>query len=208
MREIFFILVDAFSKWTEIHIVRNIGTTIEKCEEIFAQFGLPKMLVSDNGGTFISETFQKFVRNCGIEHKLSVPFYPATNGQAERFVQIIKNALKKLNYKRNIRGDVRKILALYRSMPHRTAGKTPAELFSGRKTRGRLDLLKRTEPAPGKVNFNDHLKVKQFGLNQRVIARNYSGKYKWCLGQISKIKDKLHYEIQLDDGTVWVRHAD
>ena len=44
--------------------------------------------------------------------------------------------------------------------------------------RGRLDLLKLTEPVPGKVNFNAHLKFKKFGLNRRVIARNYSGKNK------------------------------
>ena len=89
------------------------------------------MLVSDNRRTFISETFQKYVRNCGNEYKFTVPFHPATNGQGERFVQMIQRALRKLNDKLNIREDVRKILTQYKSVPHRTTRKSPAELFMG-----------------------------------------------------------------------------
>lgn len=39
----FLILVDAYTKWPEVHIVNNITaeTTIMKCREIFSRFGLP-----------------------------------------------------------------------------------------------------------------------------------------------------------------------
>lgn len=37
-------------------------STIEKCREIFSRFGIPRILVTDNGRTFVSQEFQDFVR--------------------------------------------------------------------------------------------------------------------------------------------------
>lgn len=56
----FFILVDAFSKWPEVHILKNINTenTIELLDKIFSIFGLPKTLVSDNGTQFVNPKFK------------------------------------------------------------------------------------------------------------------------------------------------------
>ena len=183
-------------------------TTIEKCNEIFSRFGFPQVLVSDNGGTFISEEFEKYLKNNGIFHKFSAPKYPATNGQAERYVQIIKISLTKMiDNKATIAKDLRLILAQYRSMPHCTTGKSPAELFLGRKIRGKLDLLKPRRHIE-KSSENDKLKVKKkFNLNDRIIARNYNSKDNWFPGTVIKIDGKLHYEVQLDDGRVWRRHA-
>lgn len=72
-------------------------STISKCRQIFAQFGLPQVLVTDNGRTFTSHEFQKFLQANGIKHKVTAPYNPATNGQAERFVQTFKQALKRMN---------------------------------------------------------------------------------------------------------------
>lgn len=59
----FLVLVDAYTRWLEIHIVRNINSekTIKKYREIFTTFELPQLLVSDNGRTFISKEFQFFL---------------------------------------------------------------------------------------------------------------------------------------------------
>lgn len=68
----FLVLVDAHTKWPEVHIMKNITAqnTINKCREIVANFGLPQSLVSDNGRTFISNEFQNFLKSNGIRHKL------------------------------------------------------------------------------------------------------------------------------------------
>lgn len=44
----FLILVDAFTKWPEVHFVPNMlsENTILKGKEIFVQYGIPKILVS------------------------------------------------------------------------------------------------------------------------------------------------------------------
>ncbi|XP_029172380.1 uncharacterized protein K02A2.6-like [Nylanderia fulva] len=94
----FLVCVDAHTKWPEVYVINNItaSSTIEKCE-IFARFGIPRMLVTDNGRTFISQEFQNFIKANGIIHRLTAPYHPATNGAAERFVQILKQWLRKTN---------------------------------------------------------------------------------------------------------------
>ncbi|XP_018329084.1 uncharacterized protein K02A2.6-like [Agrilus planipennis] len=202
--------VDAFFKWPEIHIVKDMlaENTVSICREIFANFGLSENLVSGNGKTFVSNTFEDFLKENGILHKFSAPYHPATNGQAERYVQMIKAALKKMNDPKNIHNDVQKILFQYRNMVHPHTGKTPAELFLGRKLRCKLDLLKPSVEVRSFNSVNDNLKVKRFYVGQNVIARNYIGKQKRVFGKIKAVTGKLNYCIQLEDGSVWRRHVD
>ncbi|XP_036340714.1 uncharacterized protein K02A2.6-like [Rhagoletis pomonella] len=56
MGKYLFVLVDALSKWPEVHIVNNMTaeTTVRLCEEIFSRFGLPRVFVSDYGTQFTS----------------------------------------------------------------------------------------------------------------------------------------------------------
>ena len=64
---------------------------------------------------------------------------PATNGQAERAVQVVKQGLKKLT-----QGSLQARLDLlfnYRLTPQETTGQAPAELLLGRCPRSRLDAL-------------------------------------------------------------------
>ncbi|XP_011859117.1 PREDICTED: uncharacterized protein K02A2.6-like [Vollenhovia emeryi] len=121
----FFILVDAFSKWPEIHIVKDMmsRTTIDLCRQIFATHGLPKYFVSDNGRTFTSKEFRNFLQVNEITQKLTAPYHPATNGQAERYVQILKNSLKRMRCNSaNVHNCLPRILLQYRTTPHATTG--------------------------------------------------------------------------------------
>ena len=92
----YFVIVDAFSKWPEVFLMKD--TTSAKCilvlESLFSRFGFPLRIVSDNGPQFTSEEFKHFLRTYGIAHSLTAPYKPSTNGEAERFVQTLKNFLK------------------------------------------------------------------------------------------------------------------
>lgn len=92
----FFIVVDAFSKWLEVTPVSSMTSTtvIKSLRRLFATHGLPDTIVSDNAAQFLSEEFQQFLKNGLIHHVTSAPFHPATNGQAERMVRTTKDALK------------------------------------------------------------------------------------------------------------------
>ncbi|XP_040158056.1 uncharacterized protein K02A2.6-like [Anopheles arabiensis] len=93
----FLIVVDAFSKWPEVMktITTTTTATISMLRSIFARFGMPEKLVSDNGAQFTSDAFKDYCKQSGIEHIKTPPFHPQSNGQAERFVDTMKRALKK-----------------------------------------------------------------------------------------------------------------
>lgn len=67
--------------------------TIRILCSIFARFGLSYTIVSDNGTCFKSEEFENFLAANGIQHKVTAPYHPALNGQAERYMQTTKRAL-------------------------------------------------------------------------------------------------------------------
>ena len=61
--------------------------TIIALQSLFAKYGLPEQLVSDNGPQFTSEEFAHFMKTNGIKHIHSAPYHPSSNGLAECFIQ-------------------------------------------------------------------------------------------------------------------------
>ena len=81
-------------------------------------FGLPELLVSDNGPQFTAEEFGTFLAANGVKHSRSAPYHPATNGLAERFVQSLKQALKAslssgLSFSHRLNNDISEFSTLY-----------------------------------------------------------------------------------------------
>ena len=119
----------------------------ESClRSCFATYGIPEKLVSENGPQFTSDEFKKFVGTNGMKYTLVPPYHPSYNGAAECSVQILRRSLKKKQVFEGKHGSLNKRLAnfllLYRSTPHCTTGRTPAELFLKRQLRTRFSLLK------------------------------------------------------------------
>ena len=122
-------------------------TTTERMLEVlrstFARYGLPEHVVSDNGPQFTSTDFETFMKVNGIKHIKTAPYHPASNGEAERFVQTFKNSLKaSKNEEGSLNTKLSRFLLMYRNMPNSTTGVSPAELFIKRPFRTRLDLLR------------------------------------------------------------------
>ncbi|GFR10524.1 uncharacterized protein K02A2.6 [Trichonephila clavata] len=98
----FFLIVDAHSKWLEesprnpMKVTTN-KKTIECLRDNFARFGLPGVLVSDNGSQFTSYEFQRFMKRNGVKHKTIAPFKPSSNGQADRYVASVKQLLRAMH---------------------------------------------------------------------------------------------------------------
>ena len=80
------IAIDAHSKWVEAVCTPSTSSSaiIEELRTLFAKFGLPESVVTDNGTGFISQEFETFLKNNGIRHTTSAPYHPASNGLAER----------------------------------------------------------------------------------------------------------------------------
>nr|XP_029714366.1 uncharacterized protein K02A2.6-like [Aedes albopictus] len=123
---------------------------------------------------------------------MGAPYHPATNGQAERYVQTFKQKLKTLKCpKSKLKVELANILLIYRKTIHPSTGQSPSMLMFGRQIRSRLDLFKRI--------FND---------GDRVRVRDFLTPNKWQFGRIVSKEGKLRYQVQLDDGRLWERHVD
>ena len=158
---------------------------IEILQKVFARYGVPAQLVSDNGSQFTSEEFQQFLKRNGIRHITSAPYHPATNGLAERGFQSFKNAMKSENEVKSLNIKLARFLLAYRNTPHSTTGEPPSQLFLGRILCTRLNLLKPDLSIQVNNRQIDQSVAKggsvtrHFSIGQRVIARNYTGKSKW-----------------------------
>ena len=93
--KMFLLVMDAHSKWPEI--VEMSSTTATKTVELrrmFAAYGLPEQLVTDNGPQFTAEEFAVFLKRNGIKHIKVAPYHPSSNGAVERLVQTFKKAMR------------------------------------------------------------------------------------------------------------------
>ena len=68
---------------------------IAKSKVHFARYGIPDVVISDNGPQFSSIEFQNFAHQWGFQHVTSSPKYAQNNGGVERAVQVAKKLLKK-----------------------------------------------------------------------------------------------------------------
>ena len=83
------------------------------------------------------------MRANGIRHQKTPPYHPASNRQAERFVQELKKSLKMRPPDRSISHQIISLLLLkYRTTPNTTTEKTPSELLMKRELRTRLTLVR------------------------------------------------------------------
>lgn len=80
----FLLITDVHSKWMKVFPTQFMTAkkTIDLLRHLFAAYGLPRELVSDNGPPFASSQFETFLRNNGVKHTLSPPYHPATNGES------------------------------------------------------------------------------------------------------------------------------
>ena len=129
MGKMFLLVIDSNSKWLEVELMPSTTSeaTIEKLREMFARYGNPEQLVSDNGPQFTSHEFAEFMKRNGIKHILVAPYHPRSNGQAERFVQTFKQFFK-AEGSGSIKQKLARFLFSYRTTPNSTTGQTPAEL--------------------------------------------------------------------------------
>ncbi|XP_064644715.1 uncharacterized protein K02A2.6-like [Lineus longissimus] len=132
----YLVVSDYFSRYIEIAHLRKSMTSqlvIGKLKSIFARWGIPLQLVSDNGLQFDSSEFAAFATKYGFDHIMSSPTHAQSNGEVDSAVKTAKRILEQ-------KDPARGLLA-YRYTPIATTGYSPAELLVGRKLRTTLPIL-------------------------------------------------------------------
>lgn len=210
------IAVDAYTKWLDVIRMKSTtaAATCNKLRELFARYGVPRVLVSDNGPQWTSEEFQQFCASNLIQSVLSTPYHPKTNGLAERAVRTFKERMTAAKTSTADLGTrLQKFLLSYRNAPHNSTGRPPAELMFGRRLRTRLDLLKPDVRARlDAAHFRQ-----QRDHDQRTTPRSFAaGDPVWVVqtsgsghrqGAILRRTGPLSYLVDID-GTRVRKHAD
>lgn len=210
----YLLIVDAYSKWVECFITSNMtaDTVRTVLMTLFARFGTPNIMVSDNQTSFVGITLQEFFQERGVRHITSPPFHAASNGQVERYVSTLKQSLRCLAKEPGSASTkLQEFLAAYRRAPHSTTGQSPSLLFLGREPRSPLTTFRpdvtaevRERIRKGQFAFVDPV----FYSGQRVAVRDFrSPGKKWAMGIILAKDGALQYSITVE-GSIWRRHVE
>ncbi|KAK3742123.1 hypothetical protein QZH41_004761 [Actinostola sp. cb2023] len=182
MGGMFLIVVDSYSKWLEVHLMKSTTSTatIEKLRERFATHGLPETVVSDNGTNFTSAEFAEFMKKNGIKHIRVAPYHQASNGQAERAVRIFKEGFAKMK-SGSVQTKLSRFLLSYRTTPQTTTGVPPSQLLMKRKPRVLLNLLQpdirervRTKQSQQKTRHDYHARERENCLWRKLSMQEIS----------------------------------
>lgn len=213
----YLIVVDAHSKWIEALEMRatDARTTIKAFRSIFARFGLPSQLVTDNGPPFFSQEFKSYCEHNVIKHVTSAPYRPQGNGAAENAVKTVKKAIKRaLHENEDIPTALARFLFQYRNCEHGTTGVAPAVALLGRRLRGRLDALRPDVAEAVRAAQARQARAaagtpRDLAVGDRVLTRDYTAAGdKWAEGVIVKKTGPLSYKVDVGRDAHWRRHAD
>ena len=125
------VIADSYSGWLEASFCsnRNVETVINELRGVFARFGVPQTLVSDNAPEFAGGRLRSWLEGMSCRLLHTPEYRPSSNGLAERMVKFLKDGLKFYSpSKCSISSFVHRLLFVHRNTARRN-GKTPAELM-------------------------------------------------------------------------------
>ncbi len=179
----FFVIVDAHSKWPELYEMSSITAqkTVDVLRHVFATFCLPQQLVLDDGPQFVAAEISEFWVKNRVRHIRCNTYHPVSNGLAERFVRSFKQPMKASGATtRSVPNLLENSLLRYCTTPHSTTGCTPASLFMKTELRVRLELLKPNcescvldGQSTQVQTHGQNSRLRELFLGQKVMARNY-----------------------------------
>uniref|UniRef100_A0A914P660 RNA-directed DNA polymerase n=1 Tax=Panagrolaimus davidi TaxID=227884 RepID=A0A914P660_9BILA len=196
------IVIDAKTNWLEVFkcTASDTKTTIKNLKSLFARYGLPKMIVSDNATCFKSSDFETFCETRGITHICSPPYHPQSNGEAERAVRTFKEWTERhVKAGNNLEEAVLNALLMYRTTRSTGNSLSPAESAFGKKLRTRMTLHE--------VFMQGKVDRAKFKVNDTVWVRVYSTGPRWQKGKIQKVTGSVTYLV-FCNGQIVFRHAD
>ena len=135
------VVADHFTRWYDaIPIPDGRASTVARVldERVFAYFGIPERVHSDQGAQFQSELFQACCQLWGCTKTQTAPYRPQGNSVVERLNRTLGNSLRALllDYQHKEWDRLLpQIMRTVRATPHRITGETANYMMLGRETR-------------------------------------------------------------------------
>lgn len=132
------VIVDMFSKYVIIEALRqsSAAITVERVKrQLFMKFGVPEIVISDNGPQLKSKLFAEFLQEFGVTHWLTANYHPQAN-PTEAANKTILNAIRAyiVNADAHNRWDEHlvEIAFALNSSVHSTTKLTPHQIIFGK----------------------------------------------------------------------------
>lgn len=112
--------------------------------KFFTTFGLPKVVLTDEGTNFLSRTFKQTLQSLGVSHSVSSAYHPQSQCALESWHQTLKSTLSKFCHEAEKDWDegVPFVLFAIQDARQESLGFSPAQLVFGHNVRGPLKVLK------------------------------------------------------------------
>ncbi|XP_048583356.1 uncharacterized protein K02A2.6-like [Nematostella vectensis] len=155
------VVIDKRSRYPVVERVpsTSLGPVKERMKNIFAAYGTPKRVESDNGPPFNSGDYEEFAKEEGFDPHRITPGHPRANGESEKFMQTLNKTERiatlegKDKYERQ--EAIHNMLVTYRSTLHPATGVTPYEAMRGVSVRTKLDYTPPTTERTAKEEAID-----------------------------------------------------
>jgi hypothetical protein len=167
---------DELSKYTlAVPIKQQDAMTVARAfvEEIVLKFGIPQIVLTDQGSNFMSEVFANVCKILKIKRIKCTAYWPQSNGSLERTHRVLVEYLRCFILADQGNWDLWLPYAtfVFNTTPHTSTGFTPHELLFGRKPN--IPGMLQKEPPDVQYTYDNYVKELQSRLQSSYqIARN------------------------------------
>jgi transposase InsO family protein len=186
---------DNFSKFVGAIPVENLESqTIAEnfVRHIVCNFGLPEVILTDQGTNFTSALFKNMCKMFKIKKIQTSAYHPQSNGGLERFHRSMKEFFRAFVNDEQSDWDEKAHLACfaYNTSVHASTGFTPFEIMMGREIEIPSGLKESPKPFYAYGDYVLELKEKMKRVNEEVRDNVISSKEKVVEGYNKNKKDK------------------
>jgi hypothetical protein len=158
---------DELSKYTlALPIKQEDAQTIARAfmEEVILKFGIPQMVLTDQGSNFMSEVFTSVCKLLRIKRIKYSAYHPQSNGALERTDRVLVEYLRCFSLEDQSDWDKWLPYAtfVFNTTPHTATGYTPHELLLGR--RPNIPGMLQREPPETLYTYDNYVKELQSQL--------------------------------------------
>ncbi|XP_070184094.1 uncharacterized protein [Littorina saxatilis] len=139
-------MIDHATRYAEAVPLKDISseTVADALFEMWTRFGLPKEVLTDQGGQFVGGYMTEVNRLLGVKGLRTSPFHAQTNGLTEKLNSTLKSMMKRMCQEQPKEWDkfIPALLFAYREVPQESLMFSPFELLYGREVRGPMQVLR------------------------------------------------------------------